>query len=160
MKKIALFMAMIITLSAITFSCSKDDSQDKLKAELDSTESLVLNTFREAKSKDDSLAKYVDPYGQSLNPTVFMMDSLYHMNDSLCIVYYLTYCEEMLDGDNMMGGNMMGGGMMHGSDMMETHTFMGDTSLVNQYYRELNMIRQAHPAHHPVEPSEHELHHR
>ena len=142
MKKIALFMAMIITLSAITFSCSKDDSQDKLKAELDSTESLVLNTFREAKSKDDSLAKYVDPYGQSLNPTVFMMDSLYHMNDSLCIVYYLTYCEEMLDGDNMMGGNMMGGGMMHGSDMMETHTFMGDTSLVNQYYRELNMIRR------------------
>lgn len=160
MKKIALFMAMIIAISAITYSCSKDSSQDKLKAELNKTESLVLKTLSEAKSNDDSLAKYVDPYGQSLNPTVFMMDSLYHMNDSLCIVHYQTYCEEMLDGDNMMGGNMMGGGMMHGGDMMETHTFMGDTSMVNQYYRELNMIRQAHPAHHPVKPSDHELHHR
>ncbi len=160
MKKITLFMAMIIALSAITFSCSKDDSQDKLRAALNNAESLVLKTFREAKSNDDSLAKYVDPYGQPLNPTVFMMDSLYHMNDSLCNVYYLTYCEEMLDGDNMIGGNMMSGGMMHGSDMMATHPYMVDTSMVNQYYRELNMIRQVHPAHHPIETSEHELHHR
>ena len=153
-------MAMIIAISAITYSCSKEDNQHKLKANLNNTESLVFKTLSEAKSNDDSLGKYVDPYGQSLNPAVFMMDSLYHMNDSLCNVYYLTYCEEMLDGDNMMGGNMMGGGMMHGGGMMATHTFMGDTSMVNQYYRELNMIRLAHPAHHPVKPSSHELHHR
>lgn len=159
MKKITMFLAMIIALAAITYSCSKDNNQDTLKASLNNTENLILKTFQVAKSNDDSLTKYVDNSGQSLNPTVFMMDSLYHMNDSLCNAYYLTYCKDMLDGDNMMGGNMMGGGMMHGDGMMATHTFMGDTTTVNQCYRSLTSMEQMHPAHHPVEPSGHELHH-
>ena len=72
-----------------------------------------------------------------------MEDSLYHLNDSLCNQYYLTYCKDMMDGDNMMGGNMMGGNnMMHGSGMMATHNYMGgDTTVVNQCYRNLNTIR-------------------
>lgn len=56
----------------------------------------------------------------------------------------------MMDGDNMMGGNMMGGNTMHGSGMMATHTYMGDTAVVNQYYRNLNNMRLDHSAHHPV----------
>ena len=79
-----------------------------------------------------------------------MEDSLYHLNDSLCNSYYLTYCKDMMDGDNMMGGNMMGGNTMHGSGMMATHTLMGDTAIVNQCYRNLNTIRLAHSAHHPA----------
>ena len=87
-----------------------------------------------------------------------MEDSIYHMNDSMCTVYYLIFCKEMMAGDNMMGGNMMGGGTMHGSGMMATHTFMGDTATVNQCYRDLNLIKQAHPAHHPVKHQDYESH--
>ena len=159
MKTILSITSLLAFLALITFSCTKESNQDKIKADLDKTETLLLKSFQVVKSNDDSLAMHVGPGGQFTDPRVMMEDSLYHMNDSLCNVYYLTYCQEMMDGDNMMGGNMMGGGTMHGSGMMATHTFMGDTATVNQCYRELNAIKHAHPAHHPVKPSGHELHH-
>jgi hypothetical protein len=152
MKKITMFLAMIIAVAAITYSCSKDSNQDTLKASLNNTENLLLKNFQVAKSNDDSLTKYVDISGQSLNPSVFMMDSLYHMSDSLCNEYYLTYCKDMMDGDNMMGGDMMGGDTIHGSGMMMTHFFMGDTNTVNQCYRSLTAMELVHSAHHPVKP--------
>lgn len=163
MKKITMFFAITTAIAAFASSCSKENTQDKLKEDLNNTESLLVKAFQEAKSNDDFLAEYVDPNGQFTDPSVLMLDSLYHMNDSLCEYYYLTYCKEMMDGDNMMGGNMMGGDTMHGSGMMAMHTFMGDTATVNQYFRELLMIRQAHPEHHPVVqstlPPDHESHH-
>jgi len=150
MKNFLLITGSLAFLAIISFSCTKESSQEQRKANLDKTESLLLKSFQVVKSNDDSLLVHVGPGGQFTDPRVMMEDSLYHMNDSLCNSYYLTYCEQMMDGDNMMGGNMMGGGTMHGSGMMATHTFMGDTATVNQCYRDLNLIKQAHPAHHPV----------
>jgi hypothetical protein len=46
--------------------------------------------------------------------------------------------------------NIMRGNTLHGSGMMAIHTFMGDTTAVNQCYRDLTAIRLAHPAHHAV----------
>lgn len=152
MKNLFSITSFLMLLAVITFSCTKENSQDQLKTDLNNTETLLQNSFQVVKLNDDLLALHVGPDGQFTDPRVMMEDSLYHMNDSLCNIYYLTYCKDMMDGDNMMGGNMMGGGMMHGTDMMATHTFMGDTSMVNQYYRDLMMIRQSHPAHHPVKP--------
>ena len=152
MKNFLLITSSLAFLAIIIFSCTKESSQDQLKANLDKTESLLLKSFQVVKSNDDSLIVHVGPGGQFTDPRVMMEDSLYHMNDSLCNSYYLTYCEQMMEGDNMMGGNMMGG-TIHGSGMMMTHVFMGDTTTINQYYRELNAIKQAHPSHHPVKPS-------
>jgi hypothetical protein len=152
MKNLLSITSLLMLLAVITLSCNKENSQDQLKTDLNNTETLLQKSFQLVKSNDDSLALHVGPGGQFTDPRVMMEDSLYHMNDSLCNIYYLTYCKEMIDGDNMMGGNMMGGDTMHGNGMMMTHTFMGDTATVNQYYRELMMIRQLHPEHHPVKP--------
>ncbi|MCK9398470.1 MAG: hypothetical protein M0Q51_00555 [Bacteroidales bacterium] len=165
MKQILMIIAMIIAIAAITYSCKDENRQDELNGSLNDTESNLIKAFQEAKSNDDLVINHYDPDGQYLSPLIFLEDSLYHMNDSLCNIYYLTYCQEMMEGDSMMNGNMMdsnmmGGGMMggdmmgddtlHGSGMMAMHSFMGDTARVNQTYRELIAIRQAHPSHHPV----------
>lgn len=143
-------LSAIALLALFTFSCSKENNQDAIKADLAKTETQLLKSYQDAKSNDALLAVQVSPNGQYTDPRVMMEDSLYHMNDSLFNLHYLTYCKEMMDGDNMMGGNMMGGNTLHGSAMMATHTFMGDTAKVNQCNRDLNTIRLAHPAHHPV----------
>ena len=150
MKKLLSITSLLTLLAVIIFSCTKENSQDQIKADLNNTETLLQKSFQLVKSNDDSLAMHVGPGGTFTDPGVMMEDSLYHMNDSLCNVYYLTYCKDMMDGDNMMGGNMMGGNTMHGSGMMSTHTYMGDTAIVNQCYRNLNTMRLGHAAHHPV----------
>lgn len=166
MKKILMFIAVIVTLAAITYSCRQESKQDGLNASSNDTESNIVKTFREAKLNDDLVKQHFDLNGQYLSPMIFMEDSLYHMNDSLCNAYYLTYCKEMMEGDSMMGGGMMGGdtmhgcgmmggGMMggdtmHGCGMMNMQSCMSDTASVNQVYRELISIRQAHSSHHPV----------
>jgi hypothetical protein len=152
MKNFLSIASLLTILSLIIISCNKENNQDQLKVDLDKTETLLLKSYQVVKSNDDSLTIHVGPNGQFTDPLVMMEDSLYHMNDSLCNVYYLTYCKDMMDGDNMMGGNMMGGDTIHGSGMMMRHFFMGDTTAVNQCLRDLNMIRQAHPGHHPIKP--------
>jgi len=137
-------------LVLITFGCKKESSQEKLNTDLAKTETQLLKTYQDARTNDVLLIAQVGANGQYTDSRVMMEDSLYHMNDSLCNQYYLTYCKDMMDGDNMMGVSMMGGNTMHGSGMMGTHTFMGDTAKVNQCFRDLNSMRMAHPAHHPV----------
>lgn len=149
------FLSMSIVsafLIFISFSCKKTNSQDELNIKLSQTETVLLKSYQDAKSNADLLTTHVGPNGRYTNPNVMNEDRLYHTNDSLFSQHYLTYCKDMMDGDNMMGGNsMMGGGnAVHGSGMMGTHAFMGDTTKVNQCYRDLKMIRQAHIAHHPV----------
>ena len=152
MKTILSMSIVSAFLVLISFSCKKTNSQDELNANLSQTETVLLKSYQDAKSNADLLATQVGPNGQYTNPGVMNEDKLYHMNDSLFSVHYLTYCKDMMDGDNMMGGNsMMGGGnAVHGSGMMGTHAYMGDTTKVNQCYRDLKMIRQAHTAHHPI----------
>jgi hypothetical protein len=145
----------MILLTLFTSSCKKDSDQNSLNDDLKKTEAQLLQSYQIAKSNDDLLKIHVTSGGHFTSPDTMMEDSLYHLNDSLCNVYYLSFCKEMMDGDNMMGdnmmgGNMMGGNTMHGSGMMGTHTYMGDTAIVNQCYRNLNTIRLAHSAHHPV----------
>lgn len=173
LKMIIMIATVIAAITSITFSCKEENRQEELNGSLNDTESNLIKAFQEAKSNDDLVINHFDPDGQYLSPLIFMEDSLYHMNDSLCNTYYITYCQEMMEGDSMMNGNMMdsnmmGGGMMgggdmmgdgmmgddtmHGSGMMAMHSFMGDTARVNQTYRELIAIRQAHPSHHPVKP--------
>lgn len=142
-------MTTLMTFIALTtFSCKKDNGQNVIKAQLSQTEGRLLVNYNIAVLNADSLATQVAPNGHYTNTLVMMEDSLYHMNDSLFNVNYLTYCKEMTDGDNMMGNSMMGSNTMHGSDMMANHTFLGDTAKVNHWYRDLNMIREAY--HHPV----------
>lgn len=145
----SIVMAFLILIS---ISCKKTNSQDELNTKLSQTETVLLKSYQDAKTNADLLTTHVGPNGQYTNPNVMNEDKLYHMNDSLFSLHYLTYCKDMMDGDNMMGGNsMMGGGnAVHGSGMMGTHAYMGDTTKVNQCYRDLNMIRQTHNTHHPV----------
>jgi hypothetical protein len=150
MKTILSISSLMILLTLFTSSCKKDSDQNLLNDDLKKTEAQLLQSYQVAKSNDDLLKIHVTSGGHFTNPDTMMEDSLYHLNDSLCNVYYLSFCKEMMDGDNMMGGNMMGGNTMHGSGMMGTHTYMGDTAIVNQCYRNLNTIRLAHSAHHPV----------
>lgn len=160
MKKNIVMTIAISFLFFIAFSCKKESQKEILNANLKKNETLLQQSYQVAKTNDNLLKLHVSPDGQFTEPNVMMEDSLYHLNDSLCNLYYLTYCEIMIDGDNMMGGNMMGGNTMHGNNMMGSHTFMGDTSTINQYFRDLNLTREAHPAHHPVSSSsDHELHH-
>lgn len=160
MKKNIVLTITISFLFFIALSCKKESQKEILKVNLKKTEALLQQSYQVAKTNDDLLKLHVSPDGQFTEPSAMMEDSLYHLNDSLCNLYYLTYCEIMIDGDNMMGGNMMGGNTMHGNSMMGSHTFTGDTSIVNQYYRDLNLMRDAHASHHPVLlPSGHELHH-
>ena len=150
MKNVLLITSVVAILALSTISCTKESKQDEIRAKLAQTEILLLKSYQVAKSTDSFLKLHVGPNGQYTNPNVMMEDKLYHQNDSLFNLHYLTYCKEMLNGDNMMGGNMMGGNSMHGTGMMATHAFMGDTAKINHSYRELNTIRLAHPAHHPV----------
>ena len=119
MKKILMIMAMIVAVATITYSCKEKNTQEGLSSTLNGTESNIVKTFEEAKSNDDLVKQHFDKSGQYLSPLIFMEDSLYHMNDSLCTAYYLTYCKEMMEGDSMMGGGMMGGDTMHGCGMMD-----------------------------------------
>lgn len=151
MKTLLSIASVTVLLALFTFGCKKDSSsQDALNASLKSTETQLQQSYQVAKTNDDLLKIHVTAGGHFTDPNTMMEDSLYHMNDSLCNQYYLTYCKDMMDGDNMMGGNMMGGNSMHGSGMMTNHAYMGDTALVNQYYRNLTAMRQAHTAHHPI----------
>ena len=150
MKTSLMFTLVIGATMLITYSCKKESNQDVLNANLKKTEAQLLQSYQVAKTNDDLLKIHVTAGGHFTDPNTMMEDNLYHLNDSLCNQYYLTYCKDMMDGDNMMGGNMMGGNTVHGSGMMAMHTYMGDTSAVNQCYRNLNTIRLAHSAHHPV----------
>jgi len=149
MKKVLSLSLVIGATILITFSCKKESKTDELNAQLSNTEATVLKSYAAAKAYDDTLKTCVDQQGNVTCPRGMMNDSLYHMNDSLFNLHYLKYCKEMMDGDNMMGGNMMGGNAMHGSTMMGTHTYMGDTSLMNQNYRMMGQIRTNHATHHP-----------
>lgn len=150
MKTILSITSLTVLLTLITFSCKKESNQDVLNANLKQIEAQVQQTYAVAKTNDDLLKIHVDANGNFTDPNTMMEDSLYHLNDSLCNQYYLSYCKNMYDGDNMMGSNMMGGNTMHGSGMMGAHTYMGDTSMMNQSYRNLNTMRLGHSAHHPV----------
>jgi hypothetical protein len=151
MKTILSVTSLMVLLALFTASCKKDSSnQDVLNANLKTTEAQLQQSYSVAKTNDDLLKIHVTTGGHFTDPSTMMEDSLYHKNDSLCNQFYLTYCKDMMDGDNMMGGNMMGGNTMHGSGMMATHTYMGDTAIVNQCYRNLNTMRLGHSAHHPV----------
>jgi hypothetical protein len=150
MKTFLSITSLMVLFALFTSSCKKESSnQDVLNANLKQTEAQVQQSYQVAKTNDDLLKIHVTSGGQFTDPNTMMEDSLYHLNDSLCNLYYLTYCKDMMDGDNMMG-NMMGGNTMHGSGMMATHTYMGDTAIVNQCYRNLNTMHQLHAAHHPV----------
>jgi len=160
MKTILSITSLMVFLALITFSCKKESNQEVLNSNLKNTETLLQKSFQVVKTTDDLLKLHVSPGGKYTDPKVMTEDSLYHKNDSLCNAYYLTYCKDMMDGDKMMGGTMMGGNIMHGSGMMTTHTYMGDTAMMNKYNRDLISIRQSHANHHPkVTPSEHESHH-
>ena len=151
MKTILSLTSLMILIALFTSSCKKDSSnQDVLNSNLKTIETQTLQSYQVAKTNDDLLKIHVTAGGHFTDPNTMMEDSLYHKNDSLCNQYYLSYCKNMYDGDNMMGSNMMGGNTMHGSGMMGTHTFMGDTSMMNQSYRNLNTMRLGHSAHHPV----------
>jgi hypothetical protein len=151
MKTILSITSVMILLAIFTSSCKKDSSnQDVLNANLKTAETKLQQSYQVAKTNDDLLKIHVTAGGHFTDPNTMMEDSLYHKNDSLCNQFYLTYCKDMMDGDNMMGGNMMGGNTLHGSGMMATHTYMGDTAIVNQCYRNLNTMRLGHSAHHPI----------
>jgi hypothetical protein len=151
MKTILSISSIMLLFVLFATSCKKDtNSQDTLNANLKQTETQVQQSLATAKTNDDLLKIHVTSDGNFTDPNTMMEDSLYHLNDSLCNKYYLTFCKDMMDGDNMMGGNMMGGNTMHGSGMMATHTYMGDTAIMNQSYRSLNTMRLGHSAHHPV----------
>jgi len=151
MKTFLSITSLMVLMVIFTSSCKKDSSnQDVLNANLKTAEAKLQQSYQVAKTNDDLLKIHVTAGGNFTDPNTMMEDSLYHKNDSLCNQFYLTYCKDMMDGDNMMGGNMMGGNTMHGSGMMATHTYMGDTSVVNQCYRNLNTMRLGHSAHHPV----------
>jgi len=149
-KKILILTLVIGASMLITFSCRKESNTDQLNTQLSNTESIMLKASATAKTNDDLLKLQVSASGQFTAPGVMMEDSLYHMNDSIFNSHYLTYCQQMKEGDNMMGNNMMGGNNMHGSSMMGTHTYMGDTALINQNYRMMNSIRINHALHHPI----------
>jgi hypothetical protein len=150
MKTILSITSILILLALISFSCKKESDQAVLDSNLKKIEVQVQQSYQVAKTNDDLLKIHVAAGGHFTDPNTMMEDSLYHKNDSLCNQFYLAYCKDMMDGDNMMGGNMMGGNTMHGSGMMATHTYMGDTAIVNQSYRNLNTMRQGHSAHHPI----------
>ena len=150
MKTILSITSILILLALISFSCKKESDQAVLDSNLKKIEVQVQQSYQVAKTNDDLLKIHVAAGGHFTDPNTMMEDSLYHKNDSLCNQFYLAYCKDMMDGDNMMGGNMMGGNTMHGSGMMATHTYMGDTAIVNQCYRNLNTMRQGHSAHHPI----------
>jgi hypothetical protein len=138
--------SLMILLALFTSGCKKDSSnQYAFNANLKSTEAQVQQSYSVAKTNDDLLKIHVTAGGHFTDPVMLMEDSLYHLNDSLCKKFYLLYCKNMYDGDNMMGGNMMGG-----NGMMANHTYMGDTAIVNLCFRNLNTMRLGHPAHHPV----------
>jgi len=166
MKTILSISIVLAFLALVTFSCKKTNNQDEIKTQLSQTQTLLLKSYQGAKSNADSLTLHVGSNGQYTDPRTMMEDSLYHLNDSLFKLHYLTYCKEMMDGDKMMGNNMMngnsmmaGGNAVHGTGMMANHSTMGDTAKVNQYSRDLNTIRQAHISYHPVKTSDHLLHH-
>jgi hypothetical protein len=151
MKTILSVTSLMVLLALFIASCKKDSSnQDVLNANLKTTETQLQQSYLVAKTNDDLLKIHVTTGGHFTDPNTMMEDSLYHKNDSLCNQFYLTFCKDMMDGDNMMGGNMMGGNTMHGSGMMATHTYMGDTAIVSQCYRNLNTMRLGHSAHHPI----------
>ncbi len=149
-KKILSLTLLIGAAMLITFSCTKESNTDQLNTKLSNTEGILLKASAAAKTNDDLLKLQVSTSGQFTAAGVMKEDSLYHMNDSIFKSHYLTYCQEMKDGDNMMGSNMMGGSSMHGSNMMGSHTYMGDTAMINQNYRMMNSIRISHALHHPV----------
>jgi len=144
MKTILSYAIVMILLALFTSSCKKDSSsQDEINTNLKNTQAQLLQRYQVAKTNDDLLKIHVNSSGNFTDPNTMMEDSLYHLNDSLCNQFYLTYCKEMMDGDNMMGGNMMGGNTMHGSGMMATHTYMGDTAMMNKKNRELKTIQKS-----------------
>lgn len=160
MKTLVSIAFAFVLLVLVTFSCKKESEQDAINSNLKRSAKLLQNSFQEVKFNDNLLSTRVGFDGKYTDPNVLSEDRIYHLNDSLCNIYYLAYCKAMLDGDNSMGSNMMGGNSIHGSGMMSTHTHLADTAIINQYNRDLTSIRQSHANHHPLATlSEHESHH-
>jgi hypothetical protein len=150
MKNFSKMILATLSFALLLSGCSKEAGHNDLSTGLLATKSALLKAYQTAKSYDDSLIMHVNPSGQFSYPGTMMEDSLYHLNDSLCNEYYQTYCNDMMSGSSMMGNGMMGRNMQQGSNMMTGNTYMGDTALVNQTYRDLNVLRRNHAAHHPV----------
>jgi len=109
MKTILSITSVMILLAIFTSSCKKDSSnQDVLNANLKTAETKLQQSYQVAKTNDDLLKIHVTAGGHFTDPNTMMEDSLYHKNDSLCNQFYLTYCKDMMDGNNMMGGNKKG----------------------------------------------------
>ena len=160
MKTLVSIAVASVLLVMVTFSCKKESEQDTLNSDLKRSEILFQNSFQAVKYNDELLKSHVNFDGTFTDPNVIAEDRIYHLNDSLCKVYYLDYCKAMIAGDNMMGTNMNGSNTIHGSGMMSNHTFQADTTIINKYNRDLTSIRLAHSNHHPKATlSEHESHH-
>jgi hypothetical protein len=160
MKTLVSIAVAFVLLVLVTFSCKKESEQDAINSNLKRSAELLQNSFQAVKINDDLLKIHVGFDGAFTDSNVLSEDRLYHLNDSLCNVYYLAYCKAMLVSDISMGSNMMGNNSNHGSGMMSTHTHLADTAMINQYYRDLTSIRQSHANHHPLATlSEHESHH-
>lgn len=160
MKTLVSIAVAFFLLFLVTFSCKKESQSDEINSNLDKSKNLLQKSFQEVKFNDDLLKSGVSFDGTFTDPNVIVQDKIYHLNDSLCKIYYLDYCKAMMDADNSMGSNMLGGNSIHGSGMMSTHTHLADTAMINQYYRDLTSIRQSHANHHPLATlSEHESHH-
>lgn len=149
MKNVTRVILSTILFTLLLSSCSKESKQDDLNNQLTDIQSKLINSYQIAKTSDDSLIVHVNSNGEYIYPGTMMEDSLYHLNDSLCNLYYNTYCDLMESGDDMMGSGMMGGNGMHGSGMMSGHSYSADTAASNQIYRKLIHMRNGHSAHHP-----------
>jgi hypothetical protein len=145
----------IIAISSIIMlmaSCMKDKSGTDYSV-IDGEKSKTLNALELSQAFNDTLKMVYDTAKiHKGNLYCIKYDKLYHQGDSMFKVHYSLFGDEMYKNGLMMqnyspSNSMIQGGMMN-SGSMDMNRMMGDTAIVEGYYRNMHQLRNAHQPYH------------
>lgn len=151
MIKMNLMIAIPIMLM-LTTGCMKNKNGPDYSV-LDGEKSKTSDALKLSQSFNDTLKMVYDTAKvHKGNQYCIKYDKLYHQGDSMFKVHYSLMGDEIYRNGMMMqnyspSNSMMQGGMMNNGSM-DKNRMMGDTAIVDGYYRNMHQLRNIHQPYH------------
>lgn len=153
MKKQDFMVVGIITLLLLAVSCKKDNNSADYSV-IDGEKAKIKNALDLSQAFNDTLKMVYDTAKvHKNNRYCIKYDTLFHQSDSMFMVHYSLFGDEMYKNgimmqnysptNRMMQGGMMQGGVMN-SGSMDMNRMMGDTVTVDGYYRSMYQLIEKH----------------
>jgi hypothetical protein len=150
MKIFCLVILVSAIISGMT-GCTKSSTQGVNTSAITADLNNSNNSLKLAVVYNDTLKMVYDVATiRKNNPTCIKYDKLYHKNDSVFSINYHMFGDEMYRDGIMMNsytpGTMMGG--MGSGGMMDRQVIIGDTAMMNGYYRSMQQLHTVHLVYH------------